>query len=129
VFGSPTINELWEHRQKEYVLDEVEHITGYTRRSLTALLARAGFRAVEFYPGTKPGRFRRAAVVDDNPPSIEEPLAEAIGAFRRYRETDPRWNPAVSVRENAARYNQVLCRVPSWGRRLGRRVKGTLMRR
>jgi SAM-dependent methyltransferase len=108
VFGSPTLNNLWEHRKKRYVMNELRHLNGFTRLSLSALLSKAGFRVVEFYTGTTPARFRCAAVIDDNPPALENPLAEAEEAFRLYRETEPGWNPALGLRENAWIYNEAL---------------------
>ena len=45
LLGTPSINRLWEHRQKAYVLNELVHLSGYSQRSMTALLAKAGFQA------------------------------------------------------------------------------------
>jgi SAM-dependent methyltransferase len=128
VFGSPTIDDLWQHRKKRYVMNEIRHLNGFTRHSLSALLSKAGFRALEFYAGTKPARFRCAAVTDDNPPQVANPLAAAEEAFRRFRETEPGWNPALGVRQNAWVYNEALMKEEKEARQWPARLRSVTRR-
>lgn len=116
VCGMPALDDLEIHREKRYVANKEQHISAFTRRSLSALLARAGFQAVAFYPGAKAHRFRCAAVWSDNPERVESPLQDAERAFRLYRETEPDWRPefgSLSVRQlaylaNASRHEELL---------------------
>lgn len=104
VCGMPALDGLREHRKKRYVVNKDQHISVYTRRSLSSLLAIAGFQAVAFYPGMKPQRFRCAALWSDNPEPVTDPLRDAEEEIRAFRETEPAWLPemaALSTRELA----------------------------
>ena len=85
--GVPTLDNLAIHGKKKYCINRRYHFSGFTRRSLSTLLARAGFNAVEFSASKGPHCMRCVAVPADDAVVIPDPLRDARKAFAAYRQT------------------------------------------
>lgn len=105
--ATPTLDGLEHHGQLDYCLNQT-HLVGYTRRSLSALLALAGFQTVECFGSVVPQRFRIVAVTASEVRRIRRPLKDAratFRAFRRHQTQEPGWWALLPVRWRAAQEN------------------------
>ena len=82
--GVPTLDDLPAHGKKKYCINHRHHFSAYTRRSLSALLAQASFRATEFPASKGLHCMRCVAEPTDRPATIVDPLRDAR-AFAEYR--------------------------------------------
>jgi SAM-dependent methyltransferase len=99
--GMPTLDGLEKHRKLKYCINEAQHVSAFTRRSLSAMLARAGLRAVAFYQDEgRSYRMRCIAVRGERPQRIWWPLRDARLSLLRYRHAmrEPLWQMALPIR-------------------------------
>jgi SAM-dependent methyltransferase len=99
--GVPTLDGLEKHRNLRYCLNRF-HVTGYTRRSLEALLSRAGFVIACDYPTPRPYRMALLAQTGGSIPRLNEPLRDAAAAFHSYAAaTEGRFAARLPIRLRA----------------------------
>jgi SAM-dependent methyltransferase len=113
VFGVPALDDLSRHRKHRYCVNASHHITAYTKRSISALLAEAGFEVSSIRATTKGFRMRGYARPAAAPKKPNMPLWDAYWEFRRYRRAllqeqgAPGWRALIEpVRRTALRENQ-----------------------
>jgi SAM-dependent methyltransferase len=129
--GMPCLDGLPQHHQLKYCINEAQHVSAFTRRSLSALLATAGFEAVAFYQDEgRPHRMRCVAVAVDRPRRVWWPLRDARMAFLGYRRAmgEPLWSLARPVRYWMFEENQRVARKAIAKLEKRRAVKETLAR-
>ena len=75
--GTPTLDRLHEHGKHAYCINRKFHLSAFTKRSMTSLLAKAGFQVIDVCDSGAPQRIALLARQSDATDSVQLPLQDA----------------------------------------------------
>lgn len=130
--GTPSLDRLQQHGKHAYCINRHFHISAFTVRSMSSLLARAGFRVVRVCEPELPQRLALLAQRSTTAPVAKRPLRDARRALRGHSVLPIRIAAGITNLHAAhwrATRKMIRHRAGKWRRRAMRSLRKGLARR